>query len=75
MAAVPDVGIVAVQLASPELALVDAHLAAELRLCLRPVEDSWVRPRPRSEHASTAGQAASPARMFDGLSATAEEAD
>jgi len=32
------------QLASPELALVDAELAAELRSALIPVEDRWLRP-------------------------------
>lgn len=38
-------------LASPELALVDATLAAELRRSLRPVEDSWLRPRASSKDA------------------------
>ena len=38
-------------LASPELALVDADLAAELRRGLRPVEDSWLRPRVRAVEA------------------------
>jgi len=51
MAAAPEVGVHAFPLASPELALVDAHLAAELRQCLRLVEDSRVPPRPTSEHA------------------------
>ena len=39
-------------LASPELALVDAELAAELRLTLGPVEDRWLRPPARVEDAS-----------------------
>jgi hypothetical protein len=41
-------------LASPELALVDAALAAELRLSLRPVEDSWLRAPARFEQAPAA---------------------
>ena len=40
--------------ASPELALVDAVLAAELRRSLRLVEDSWVPPRVPVEEAPTA---------------------
>ena len=40
--------------ASPELALVDAVLAAELRRGLRLVEDSWVPPRVQVEEAPTA---------------------
>ncbi len=36
-------------LASPELALVDADLAAELRRGLRPPEETWLRPRVRAE--------------------------
>lgn len=39
-------------LVSPELALVDAELAAELRRTLSPVEDSWLRPPARVEDAS-----------------------
>lgn len=41
-------------LASPELALVDADLAAELRNGLRAVEDTWLLPRARVEEASAA---------------------
>jgi hypothetical protein len=41
-------------LASPELALVDAELAAELRRSLCPVEDSWLRRRASSEEAPAA---------------------
>lgn len=41
-------------LASPELALVDADLAAELRRGLRFVEDTWLRPRVSSEEAPAA---------------------
>jgi hypothetical protein len=41
-------------LASPELALVDADLAAELRRGLRPVVDTWLRPRVSAEEASAA---------------------
>jgi hypothetical protein len=41
-------------LASPELALVDADLAAELRRGLRPVEDAWLRPRLNAEAAPAA---------------------
>ena len=41
-------------LASPELALVDADLAAELRRGLRPVEDTWLRPRVRAAEAPAA---------------------
>ena len=66
MAAAPGVGIGAFPLASPELALVDAHLAAELRQSLHPVEDSWLRPRQRSEEAPDAGSAASPEPMVEG---------
>ena len=40
------------QLASPELALVDPELAAELRSTLSPVEDRWLRPPARVEDAS-----------------------
>jgi hypothetical protein len=40
--------------ASPELALVDAALAAELRRSLRPVEDSWLPPRATLEEAPAA---------------------
>ena len=41
-------------LASPELALVDADLAAELRRGLRAVEDTWLRPRVSAEEAPAA---------------------
>ena len=41
-------------LASPELALVDADLAAELRRGLRPVEDTWLHPRVSAEEAPAA---------------------
>ena len=40
------------QRASPELALVDPELAAELRSMLSPVEDRWLRPPARVEDAS-----------------------
>jgi hypothetical protein len=49
-------------LASPELALVDAALAAELRLSLRPVEDSWLRPPASLEEARAAVQEVAPDR-------------
>jgi hypothetical protein len=48
-------------LASPELALVDAALAAELRLSLRPVEDSWLRPPVSFEEARAAVEEDAPA--------------
>jgi hypothetical protein len=47
--------------ASPELALVDAVLAAELRRGLRLVEDSWVPPRAPVEEAPTAIEEDEPA--------------
>jgi hypothetical protein len=46
---------------SPELALVDAVLAAELRRGLRLVEDSWVPPRAPVEEAPTAIEEDEPA--------------
>lgn len=48
MAAVPSLVVGESPFASPELALVDATLAAELRRSLSSVEDSWLRP-PSSE--------------------------
>lgn len=69
MAAAPGVGVVAFPVASPELALVDADLAAELRQGLRPVEDSWLRPPSSSEDAPTDnGDDAPPQRVVDELS-------
>lgn len=50
-------------LASPELALVDADLAAELRRTLSPVEDSWPRPPSRVENASTEAEEDAPAQL------------
>ena len=41
-------------LASPELALVDSALAAELRQNLSPVVDAWLRPSARVEPISVA---------------------
>lgn len=41
-------------LASPELALVDADLAAELRLTLCPVVDSWLSPRANAQKTQAA---------------------
>jgi hypothetical protein len=49
-------------LASPELALVDAALAAELRLSLRPLEDSWLRPPASFEEARAAFEEHAPAQ-------------
>ena len=40
--------------ASPELALVDADLAAELRLGLRPVVDTWLSPRANGQETRAA---------------------
>jgi hypothetical protein len=66
MAAVPGVGVVVFPLASPELALVDADLAAELRRGLRLVEDSEPRPRASLEEAPAAdGTDGSPQRVVD----------
>ena len=48
---------------SPELALVDAELAAELRRTLSPVEDSWPRPSARVEDASTESEKHAPAQL------------
>ena len=45
MAAAPGLVIGESSLASPELALVDPWLAAELRRSLRPAENTWLRPR------------------------------
>jgi hypothetical protein len=49
--------------ASPELALVDAVLAAELRRSLRLVEDSWVPPRVPVEEVPTAIEKDEPAEQ------------
>ena len=49
--------------ASPELALVDAVLAAELRRSLRLVEDSWVTPRVPVEEVPTAIEEDEPAQQ------------
>ena len=49
--------------ASPELALVDAVLAAELRRSLRLVEDSWVPPRVPVEEVPTAIEEDEPAEQ------------
>ena len=68
MAAAPDVEVVAFPLASPELALVDAHLAAELRQCLRPVEDSCLRPRQQSKEVPASEEAAPSEQVVDDLS-------
>ena len=54
MAPAPGLAVGQSPLASPELALVDAALAAELRLSLRPVEDSWLRAPARLEQAPAA---------------------
>ena len=51
MSAAPGLAVGESPLASPELALVDAALAAELRLSLRPVEDSWLQAPARFEQA------------------------
>ncbi len=51
---------------SPELALVDAVLAAELRRGLRLVEDSWVPPRAPVEEAPTAIEEDEPAEPDPG---------
>ena len=48
--------------ASPELALVDAVLAAELRRSLRLVEDSWATPRVPVEEVPTAIEEDEPAQ-------------
>ncbi len=50
-------------LASPELALVDAELAAQLRRTLGPVEDSWPRPPARFEDASAESEKEAPAQL------------
>ena len=52
------------QLASPELALVDPELAAELRSTLSPVEDRWLRPPARVEDASAESEDP-PVRLAD----------
>ena len=49
--------------ASPELALVDAVLAAELRRSLRLVEDSWATPRVPVEEVPTAIEEDEPAQQ------------
>ena len=49
MAAAPVLVVGNPPLASPELALVDADLAAELRLGLCPVADTWLSPRTNVE--------------------------
>jgi hypothetical protein len=54
VAAAPSLAVGESPLASPELALVDAALAAELRLSLRPVEDSWLQGPARFEQAPAA---------------------
>ena len=54
MSAAPGLVVGESPLASPELALVDAALAAELRLSLRPVEDFSPRPRESFEEAPAA---------------------
>jgi hypothetical protein len=54
VAAAPDLVVGDSAVASPELALVDADLAAELRRGLRAVEDSWVRLRVSVEEAPAA---------------------
>jgi hypothetical protein len=54
MAAAPRLVVGESPLASPELALVDAALATELRRSLCPVEDSSMRPRERFEEAPPA---------------------
>jgi len=48
-------------LASPELALVDAELAAELRRTLSPVDDGWLRPPARVKDASATSERGAPA--------------
>ena len=50
-------------LASPELALVDAELAAQLRRTLGPVEDSWPLPPARVEDASAESEKDAPAQL------------
>lgn len=66
MAAAPGVGVVVFPLASPELALVDADLAAELRRGLRLVEDSEPHPRSSFEETPVAGEEdASPQPVVD----------
>ena len=50
-------------LASPELALVDADLAAELRRTLSPVEDSWPRPPSHVENAPAEAEEDAPAPL------------
>ena len=52
-----------VPLASPELALVDAELAVELRRALSPVEDSWLRPPARVKAASAESEMDAPAQL------------
>ena len=62
--AVPAGLLVEAQLASPELALVDPELAAELRRTLSPVEDRWLRPPARVEDASAESEDP-PVRLAD----------
>lgn len=52
-------------LASPELALVDPKLAADLRRTHSPADDRWLRPRARVEDASAEGEAR-PAQLESG---------
>jgi hypothetical protein len=54
VSAAPGLAVGESPLASPELALVDAALAAELRLSLCPVEDSWLQAPARFEQAPAA---------------------
>ena len=50
-------------LASPELALVDPELAAELRRTHSPVEERWLRPPARVEDASAESGEAAPSQL------------
>jgi hypothetical protein len=54
MTAAPGLVVGESPLASPELALVDADLAAQLRRSLDPVEHTWLRPRATLEGAPAA---------------------
>jgi hypothetical protein len=62
-------------LASPELALVDAELAAELRRTLSPIEDRWKRPPPPVEDVSAESEEHAPAQLDSADDAEAELGD
>ena len=76
MAAAPGLVIGESPLASPELALVDPWLAAELRRSLRPAEDTWLRHRANLAEAPAAIEEVAPVEpVFADEPADAESGD